>query len=111
LGRTIKSMRVMLSNGSIKVASRTENPELFRSVIGGYGLYGIVLDVELEITENIAYETKRQIVDYREFPALFEEEILPNKNIGLMYSHLSTAPQSFLEDIIIYKYEEIDDEE
>jgi FAD/FMN-containing dehydrogenase len=111
VGKTIKSMHVMLTDGTIKTASPTENVELFRSVIGGYGLFGIVLDAEIEVTENVAYETKRQIIDYKQFPEVFNNEILPNKNIGLMYSHLSTAPNSFLKELIIYRYEQIEDQD
>src|SRR6187397_2208871 len=47
LARSIKSMKVMLADGSLQTVSRTENPELFRHVVGGYGLFGIVLTAEL----------------------------------------------------------------
>jgi hypothetical protein len=69
-----------------------------------------VLEADIEVTENVAYETTREILDYKEFPAYFENTIQPNKNIGLMYSHLSTAPHSFLKELIVYKYEQIEDQ-
>src|SRR6266487_6546816 len=46
LGKTVRSIRLMLPDGSIKKLSRTENPELFNLVIGGYGLFGVMLDAE-----------------------------------------------------------------
>ena len=106
VGNTIRSMRLMLTDGSVKNLSRDENEELFRLVVGGYGLFGVVLDVELEITENVVYETGRRIIDYQDFPDLFANELALDPKLGLMYSHLSTAPQSLLREMILYTYEE-----
>jgi FAD/FMN-containing dehydrogenase len=107
VGRTIRSMRVMLPDGSIQRVSRTENPELFNLVVGGYGLFGIVLDVELETTDNVVYATGRQIVDYRAFPDLFATELANDRALGLFYGHLSTSPGSLLEEMILYRYTEV----
>lgn len=108
IARTIRSMRIMLPDGSIKTVSRTENPELFNLVIGGYGLFGIVLDVNLEITDNVVYQSERKVIDYKSFPDVFNREIENDENIGLFYGHLSTAPQSFLEEMILYSYKKVD---
>ena len=59
VGRTIRAMRVMRPDGSIVTASRDENRRLFDLVIGGYGLFGIILDVDLEVTENAVYRSER----------------------------------------------------
>jgi FAD/FMN-containing dehydrogenase len=108
LGKTIRSMRVLLPDGSIQTASRAENPELFKLVVGGYGLFGIILDVELEITDNVIYEPGRRVLDYAAFPNLFEEELASDKNLGLMYGHLSTAAPSLLKEMLLYTYEQVD---
>lgn len=108
VGSSIRSMRVMLADGSIVNVSREENAELFNLAVGGYGLFGIILDVDLEVVNNDIYETERQIVDYRAFPEIFENEILPDPNLGLFYGHLSTAPGNLLEEMIFYKYTKVD---
>jgi FAD/FMN-containing dehydrogenase len=79
VGKTIRAMRVMLPDGSIQRASRTENQELFNLVIGGYGLFGIVLDVDLDVTDNAIYTTGRQIIDYQAFPELFATKLVTDK--------------------------------
>lgn len=104
VGSTIRSMRVMLPDGSIVRASRTENAELFDLVIGGYGLFGVILDVELEVTDNVVYEIDYQDIDYAKFPELFKDELMPNPELGLFYGHLSTAKESLLKDMILYVY-------
>ena len=108
VGSSIRSMRVMLADGSIVKVSREENPELFNLVVGGYGLFGVILDVELEIVDNDVYQTERQVVNYKDFPEIFENEILPDPNLGLFYGHLSTAPSSLLDEMIFYKYTKVD---
>jgi len=108
VGSSIRAMRVMLADGSIVDLSRDENPELFNLVVGGYGLFGVILDVDLEIVDNDVYQTERQVVSYKDFPAIFENEILPDPNLGLFYGHLSTAPASLLDEMIFYKYTKVD---
>ena len=107
LGNTIRSMRVMLTDGSIKEVNKTENSELFDLVIGGYGLFGIILDVELEVTDNVVYQRERKSISYKDFPERFEKEIAGG-DYGLFYAHMSTAPLSFLDDMILYGYKQTD---
>jgi FAD/FMN-containing dehydrogenase len=108
VGSSIRSMRVMLADGGIVNVSREENPELFSLVVGGYGLFGVILDVDLEVVENDIYQTERQAVSYRDFPEIFEKEILPDPNLGLFYGHLSTAKGSLLDEMIFYEYTRVD---
>ena len=75
IGGTIRSLRLMLPDGSIQQLSRDENPELFNLVIGGYGLFGVILDVQLDITDNVVYEYEHRVVDYTEFPGIWETEL------------------------------------
>src|SRR5262245_31900361 len=63
VGRTIRSMRVMLPDGSIHRVSRTQEPELFGLVIGGYGLFGVILDAEIEVADNAIYRSGREVID------------------------------------------------
>jgi len=104
VGSTLRSLRVMLADGQVVRVSRAENPELFDLVVGGYGLFGIIVDAEIEITDNVVYQTERQVISYREFPDLFTTEILPDEKLGLFYGHLSTASDSLLDEMILYKY-------
>jgi FAD/FMN-containing dehydrogenase len=104
LASTIKSFRIMLDNGEIKTASPTENPELFSMVVGGYGLFGVLLDVELQLVENEVYELKTDYIDYRDFPDYYRQNIAGKDGIGLVFGRLSISPTSYLRETAIHKY-------
>src|ERR1700704_3538147 len=108
LAKSIKSMKVMLADGSLQTVSATANKDLFNLVVGGYGLFGVIVEAELDIADNLVYQTGRRMMDYKEFPALFANEFERDKTIGLMYGHLSTAPSSFLKEMLLYTYTKVD---
>ena len=106
---SIRSLRIMLADGRIVTASREVEPELFAHVVGGYGLFGVILSGELEVVPNDVYASERELIRYDAFPARFEA-IAADPEIGLMYAHLSTAPGSLLEEALVYSYRRVDDE-
>ena len=107
VGGTVRAMRVMLPDGTIHQVSREQDAELFRLVVGGYGLFGVILDADIEITENAVYRSGREVIDYRAFPAFFKDRILQDRTYRLMYAHLSTAPQSYLRETLVYTYQQV----
>jgi FAD/FMN-containing dehydrogenase len=66
MASTVRSFRIMLGNGEIKNASPEENPELFRLALGGYGLFGVLLDVDLRVVKNEAYERSTKYMGYKD---------------------------------------------
>ena len=107
VGRTVRSMRVMLPDGTLRNVSRTEDARLFNLVVGGYGLFGVILDVELDIVPNAVYQSAREVIDYQQFVPVLASRIEPDARVGLMYAHLSTAPQSLLRETLVYTYQEV----
>ena len=106
---SIRSLRVMLADGRIVTASRDENADLFRHVVGGYGLFGIVLSAVLDVVPNDIYQSERSLIGTSEFPKAFAA-IAADPAIGLSYTHLSTAPGSLLEEALVYRYRRVVDE-
>ena len=49
---SVERFTIVLPDGTITNASRTENTSIFKQAIGGYGLFGIIVDVTLELHEN-----------------------------------------------------------
>lgn len=48
----------LLADGSLLAVSRSENPELFSPVIGGYGLFGVIVDVTLHLADDELLERR-----------------------------------------------------
>jgi FAD/FMN-containing dehydrogenase len=106
---SIRSLRLMLADGRVMNASRDENPELFRLVVGGYGLFGIILSAELEVVPNDVYSSQRELVATARLPGRLAA-IIADPSIGLMYAHLATAPGSLLDEALVYTYRRTDPE-
>ena len=101
---TVRSMRIMLSNGDIVKAGPAENGALFRHALGGYGLFGVILDVDLDIVDNEMYARKALYMDYKDFPGYYKANVENNRDIGLVFGRLSVAPQSFLRETAVHTY-------
>jgi FAD/FMN-containing dehydrogenase len=108
LMESVRALRIMLADGRIVTASREVEPELFAHAVGGYGLFGVILAAELEVVPNDIYASERALIRYDEFPARFAS-IAADRDIGLMYAHLSTAPGSLLDEALVYTYRRVDD--
>jgi decaprenylphospho-beta-D-ribofuranose 2-oxidase len=106
---TVNSFRLLLADGSIIEVSREKNKELFQLVIGGYGLFGVILDVELQLTDNILYEEKTEFMDYKQYATYFKDNIMDQPSMGLHIARLSVAPNSFLTEMYATTYLETDE--
>jgi decaprenylphospho-beta-D-ribofuranose 2-oxidase len=106
---TVNSFRLLMVDGTIRNVSRNENAELFKSVIGGYGLFGVILDVELQLTDDELYRIEYKNVSYDEYPSHIKH-LLENKDYKMHIARLSTAKSSFLEDMYTMDYKAIEEE-
>jgi FAD/FMN-containing dehydrogenase len=105
---TIKSMRIMRADGSVVVATPSENAELFAHVIGGYGLFGVVLDVDLEVVENELYAWRTDYINYQNFPEFYTANVANNDDVDLFYARLSVSPSSYLSEVAVHTYTTVD---
>src|SRR5262245_19629382 len=51
-GSTVRSVNMVLADGTAVTCSRTEHADLFRHSMGGYGLFGAITEMELEMRPN-----------------------------------------------------------
>jgi decaprenylphospho-beta-D-ribofuranose 2-oxidase len=98
---TVRSFHLLLADGKIVNVSRTENPELFRLVIGGYGMFGVILDATLQLTDDVVFERRATVIDYHEFPEYFATHIHPDSTVGLMLVRPSISPATFLREMVV----------
>ena len=71
LVRSVRGVTIVLADGTIVHASRSENPDLFRAVAGGYGAIGVVTDVELELATNTRIKRSSEVMPVSDYLAWF----------------------------------------
>src|SRR5258708_33708962 len=77
----VESFVLVDATGTAHTCSRTENPELFRLVHGGYGLFGIVTSVQLRLTPRKKIERVVEIRTVDDLMAAVEKRIAD----GILY--------------------------
>ena len=108
IASTVEAFRILLADGSVRECrhQRSEDRELFGAVCGGYGLFGIILDVDLRVVPNALYRAQEfpaTSTDYAQrFEGLVEQSSIPS---GLAYGRISIAPGPwFLRDARIIRF-------
>jgi decaprenylphospho-beta-D-ribofuranose 2-oxidase len=98
---SVVAFRMMLADGSVARVSREENPELFGLAIGGYGLFGIILDVELQLVENCIYEQTSFVLPMSALVNYVQTRILTDPSAEFFIGRPSISPRAFLKDTIV----------
>ena len=106
----VRSFRLLGADGTIRNVSRDENPELFKLAIGGYGLFGIILDVELDLAADEVYEQGSVVVDYRDFPEHFARQVQADPEVRMMLVRPSFARDTFLRELVVTTWRASDQE-
>ncbi|MFX3674875.1 MAG: FAD-binding protein [Paenisporosarcina sp.] len=101
---TIESFRLLDADGDIIEVSREENAELFNLVIGGYGLFGVILDVTLQLTDNELYQIQTRSIPYDEYSNYFIQDVAQNNKVKMHLARISVAPSSFLTEMNVTDY-------
>lgn len=106
IASTVESFRLMKADGEIVRCSRKENVELFSLVLGGYGLFGILLDVELRVVPNQRYRLERFVIRSDEAFATFDDKIASRADAAMVYGRMNVSDKRFLDDVILCAFVE-----
>ncbi len=97
IASTVESFRILIASGSIQHCSRTENRELFSLALGGYGLFGVILEVNLRVVPNEFYVAEPHRVKPVDYSHVYHELTRERSDVGMAYGRINVAPNSFLE--------------
>jgi FAD/FMN-containing dehydrogenase len=104
IAATVRAIRVMTSDGRIVEARPDENADLFRHAIGGYGLFGVILEAVIDVTENELYRREIAYADYRSIPDLYAEIERSGDTVALLYARFSIAAADYLQTIGVHRF-------
>lgn len=92
----VESLVLVDAAGTAHTCSRTENPELFRLVHGGYGLFGVVTSVRLRLAPRKKIERVVEIRTVDDLIAAFEKRISEGFLYGDFQFSIEHASEDFL---------------
>lgn len=79
VGNSVRALQLVLADGSIVEASRSQNPEMFRAAIGGYGAVGVLTEIELDLAENTRIARVVQQIKLEDYPDFFKNRIASDR--------------------------------
>jgi FAD/FMN-containing dehydrogenase len=108
ISASVVSFTLMNESGNIVNCSRDENRELFNLTIGGYGLFGIILEIKLRVTDNMALQYKHIKVNPENYVSSFKKYVSDNPNVNLAFGRLRISDKHFLEEATINYFEKLE---
>ncbi|CAN7263478.1 FAD-binding oxidoreductase [Paenibacillus sp. LjRoot56] len=102
--RSVESFRLLGADGQIRNVSRFENAELFPLALGGYGLFGVILDVTLSLTDDEVYEMTSETMTTEAYSDYFLNQVKQNPDIHMHLARISVAPDTFLTEMYATNY-------
>ncbi len=104
ISSSVVSVRLLRADGALVRLSRTEEPEWFALVLGGYGLFGIILEAELETVPDERYRHERVLIPTARYLEAYAEQVVRGRNVRLSYGRLRVDSSGFLEDAILNRF-------
>ena len=78
---SVLDLKIILASGEVITANRSENEEIFKAVVGGYGGVGVIAEATLQLVDNLKVERKVKLVDAVNFNTFFNKNIRNNKDV------------------------------
>jgi FAD/FMN-containing dehydrogenase len=104
MGSTVRSLRLMQPDGDVIKCSREDNPDMFAHAMGGYGLMGIITDLELDMVPNArlipTYEPMRGV----EVGQRFADALAKDPTIQMAYGRLDVSLDRFFDAGMLITY-------
>lgn len=101
IASTVESFRLIDARGEILQCSRQVNKELFSLVLGGYGLFGIIMDVKLRVVDNKMYRLHQYVINSNDYIKKYEELVDRQSNTGMVYGRININPKNFMEEAML----------
>ena len=109
MGSTVRSLFIVRPDGEVVRCSRTENAPDFFAAMGGYGLTGAIIELELEPAPNVNLEPTFRKMPSRDFAAFFVGAIETGA-VNMAYGRLNVDRDRFFEDAMMITYSEAADQ-
>ena len=103
-GSTVRSLRLMRADGEVITCSRNENADQFSLAMGGYGLNGVILDLDVEMVKNERLIPTFETVAATDFGPKFAEALASDPSICMAYGRLDVTIDGFFDEALMITY-------
>ncbi len=106
---SIHSIKILLADGSIVTANRKINPKLFSLAIGGYGLFGIILEATIKLIDDNLYKHETQLMPLSQYADQIEN-ITHNPKIGFHFAFLTLrmSKKQLFGNVAVFNFKKLD---
>jgi FAD/FMN-containing dehydrogenase len=107
---SVESIKILQADGKIVRASRFENSELFSLAIGGYGLFGIILEATLHVVTDDLYKFQMKTASLTSYIKTIKS-IQNSCELGFHFAFLTLTPfkERLFGKIVYLNFAKIDD--
>lgn len=109
MGSTVRSCQIVVPDGDLVTCSRTENSDLFRMTMGGYGLTGAIVSMEINVAQNARLEPAYDEMPAKEFGLRFADA-LKDDRVNMAYGRLNVDRNIFFDQALMITYRPSEDQ-
>jgi len=78
---SVLSLKIITASGELITANRSENYDVFKAIVGGYGGIGVIVEATLQLVDNVKVERQIKKLNINNYNTFFNKNIKNNKNI------------------------------
>jgi len=107
MGSTVRQVKILLADGSYVTASPRENSAIFNAAMGGYGLIGLIIEMELDAVPNTLVEPTFNRMDAENFATPFQTAA---RQSPMAFGRLNVDRGRFFQEASLVSFTEIEGE-
>ncbi|MDG1011025.1 MAG: FAD-binding protein, partial [Amylibacter sp.] len=103
MGSTTQSFKLLMHDGELITCSRTENHDIFNLIMGGYGLTGLITEMEVDMVPNARLLPKFEEMPWKDFGIKFAQA-LKDPTVQMGYGRMNVDKRDFFENALMITY-------
>jgi len=103
----VESFTLVDAEGKVLNVSRSENSELFKFVIGGYGLFGVIATVDLRLQHRTKLERTVEVIPIEELPGKVRQRLEEGYLYGDFQYKTDEAADNFMRVGVLSAYKPV----
>ncbi|MBI1686985.1 FAD-binding protein [Caulobacter hibisci] len=107
MGSTVRSITLLMADGQLVRCSREVEPGLFALAMGGYGLFGVIVDLEVEMARNVRLKPAYEAMPAADFGPRFAKA-LHGPDVVMGYGRLSVSRRNFFQEALMTVFRRVE---